>query len=198
MTFRLGPLDECVLKAKVTLAEALSGLPRLAMGEGGDVVGYASDSMSDYAVLLSNPEGVTYNHVAPRLSKKNVERMKHVKPGGSWRDIPFELLPKGMQAARSSDHTKRYGRLLADELAGTVLTKCDPHWGAVFLPDQDRTLTVREAARIQSFPDRYRFYGSRVSQYEQVGNAVPVLLARTIAAAVREHLAAQADEAEVV
>lgn len=198
MTFRLGPLDECVLKAKVTLAEALSGLPRLAMGEGRDVVGYASDSMSDYAVLLSNPEGVTYNHVAPRLSKKNVERMKHVKPGGSWRDIPFELLPKGMQAARSSDHTKRYGRLLADELAGTVLTKCDPHWGAVFLPDQDRTLTVREAARIQSFPDRYRFYGSRVSQYEQVGNAVPVLLARTIAAAVREHLAAQADEAEVV
>lgn len=198
MTFRLGPLDEHVLKPKVTLAEALSGLPRLAMGEGGDIVEYAPGPMSDYALQLSNSDGVTYNHVAAKLSKKNIERMKHVKPGGSWRDIPFELLPKGMQAARATDHTKRYGRLVADEPAGTVLTKCDPHWGAVFLPDQDRTLTVREAARIQSFPDHYRFYGSRVSQYEQVGNAVPVLLARTIASAVREHLRARAEEAEVV
>ncbi len=72
--------------------------------------------------------------------------MKHVKPGGSWRDIPHHLLPKGMQRARKSDHTKRYGRLSNERLAGTVMTKCDPHWGTVFLPDQERSLTVREAA----------------------------------------------------
>lgn len=60
----------------------------------------------------------------------------------------------------------------------------------MFLPDQDRALTVREAARFQSFPDTYRFLGSRVSQYEQVGKAVPVLLARAIAIKMREHLEA--------
>ena len=158
------------------MADALSGRPRLSMGQGGEVVEYAPDPMSEYAQSLRNPAGHTFNHFAARLSKKNVERMKHVGPGGSWRDIPRELLPPGMQRARTSDHTKRYGRLKADELAGTVMTKCDPHWGAVFLPDQDRTLTVREAARLQSFPDAYRFCGSRASQYRQVGNAVPVLL----------------------
>ena len=93
-----------------------------------------------------------------------------------------------MQRARKTDHTKRYGRLRGDGLSGTVLTKCDPHWGAVFTPDQDRTLTVREAARFQSFPDSYKFLGSRVSQYEQVGNAVPVLLAKAIAASLKSHI----------
>jgi DNA (cytosine-5)-methyltransferase 1 len=93
-----------------------------------------------------------------------------------------------MQQARKSDHTKRYGRLSFDGFSGTVLTKCDPHWGTVFLPDQDRTLSVREAARLQSFPDSYRFLGSRVSQYIQVGNAVPVMMAKAIAKSVRSHL----------
>ncbi|HME06487.1 MAG TPA: DNA cytosine methyltransferase [Bryobacteraceae bacterium] len=68
------------------------------------------------------------------------------------------------------------------------MTKCDPHWGSFFHYDQNRALTVREAARIQSFPDEYRFYGSRVSQYEQVGNAVPPLLATTLAEHIRATL----------
>ena len=159
------------------------------LAEGAEEVGYTTDPQSAYALRLRNPEGMTFNHVAASLSKQNIERMRHVPPGGSWRDIPHELLPRGMQQARKSDHTKRYGRLSFEGLSGTVLTKCDPHWGTVFLPDQDRTLSVREAARLQSFPDSYRFFGSRVSQYVQVGNAVPVLMAEAVARVVRAHLA---------
>ncbi len=188
LTFQLVETNRQRLLPAVTVGEAIGDLPELVMGEGAETIGYTKEPASDYARLMRNPDGVTYNHFAAKLSKQNAERMVHVKPGGSWRDIPHHLLPKGMQRARKSDHTKRYGRLKSDGLAGTVLTKCDPHWGAVFLPDQNRTLTVREAARFQSFPDRYKFIGSRVSQYVQVGNAVPVLMAREIAVALRAHL----------
>jgi DNA (cytosine-5)-methyltransferase 1 len=189
MTFQLAPADRGRMYPAVTVAEAICDLPRLKMGDGAEVVEYGHAPTSAYALAMrKSVDRVTYNHFAARLSKQNAERMKFIRPGGSWRDIPHELLPKGMQRARKSDHTKRYGRLRNDGLAGTVLTKCDPHWGAVFLPDQDRSLTVREAARFQSFPDKYRFLGSRVSQYEQVGNAVPVLMARAIAESIRRHL----------
>ena len=188
MTFQLGEEDRAKLLPTVTVGDAIGDLPRLEMGEGSEIIGYTKDAHSSFAESMRNSAEVTFNHYAAKLSKQNAERMKHVKPGGSWRDIPHDLLPKGMQRARRSDHTKRYGRLRNDGLSGTVLTKCDPHWGTVFLPDQDRTLTVREAARFQSFPDSYKFLGSRVSQYEQVGNAVPVLMAKAIAVQLRNHL----------
>jgi len=191
LTFHLSQADKEQLLPAVTVGEAIGDLPRLQMGEGSETVHYTVEPRSDYALMMRNPGGVTFNHFGARLAKQNIERMKYVKPGGSWRDIPHRLLPKGMQRARKSDHTKRYGRLRNDGLAGTVMTKCDPHWGTVFLPDQERSLTVREAARFQSFPDAYKFFGPRVSQYEQVGNAVPVLLARAIALQIRAHLEAQ-------
>lgn len=115
--------------------------------------------------------------------------MMHIPPGGNWTDIPDALLPSGMRMARRSDHTKRYGRVNPDGLASTILTKCDPHWGAYFHYEQDRAFTVREAARIQSFPDTYVFCGSRVEQYEQVGNAVPPLLGAAVGRAIAQVLA---------
>jgi DNA (cytosine-5)-methyltransferase 1 len=191
LIFQQTDADREALAPPVVVQDAIGDLPRLEMGEGAEEVGYTAEPHSVYARMMRSPDGRTFNHYAAKLSKQNAERMKHVPPGGSWRDIPFELLPKGMQRARRSDHTKRYGRLRPDGLPGTVLTKCDPHWGTVFLPDQNRALTVREAARFQSFPDFYRFLGSRVSQYEQVGNAVPVLMARAIGMAIRETLDAE-------
>lgn len=181
MTFQLTPLDMPLLRPAVTVADAISDLPPLRMGEGAEVILYVAPAESEYAKAMRNGCTQTFNHVAAKLSPQNRERLRYIPPGGSWRDIPHELLPKGMQRARKSDHTRRYGRLRPGGLAGTVMTTCDPHWGSVFLPDQDRALTVREAARLQSFPDFYRFHGPRVAQYEQVGNAVPPLMAEAIA-----------------
>jgi len=175
-----------ILKPFVTVREAIGDLPELAVDTGVEEMEYTGRPTSAYQRLMRSESKLLYNHVAGFLSRQNLERLKHIRPGGSWRDIPHDLLPKGMKMARRSDHTRRYGRIDPDGLSGTVLTKCDPHWGSFFHYEQDRALTVREAARIQSFPDSYRFYGSRVSQYEQVGNAVPPLLAKTLAEHIRQ------------
>lgn len=165
----------------VSVKDAIDDLPVLKNGELGPVnKKYRTKSANDFQRAMRIGSDRVENHQAARLSKVNLERLTHIPPGGNWTDIPFELLPKGMKRARRSDHTKRYGRVDPDGLASTILTKCDPHWGAYFHYDQDRAFTVREAARIQSFPDTFHFTGSRVEQYEQVGNAVPPLLATAI------------------
>lgn len=174
-----------VLKSFTTVRDAIGDLPPLPVHAGSEEADYSCRPMTSYQSFMRGCSKKLYNHFAGRLSPQNLERLRHIPPGGSWRDIPHELLPKGMKKARRSDHTRRYGRIDPDGLSGTVLTKCDPHWGSFFHYDQDRALTVREAARIQSFPDEYRFYGSRVSQYEQVGNAVPPLLAKSLADHIR-------------
>lgn len=177
------------LRPLVTVEDAISDLPPLGIGDGvNELVPYPCPSRSAYQRRMRDQSGGVTNHVSAALADINRRRMVHIPQGGSWRDIPFGLLPAGMKRARRCDHTKRYGRLHPDGLASTILTKCDLHWGAYIHPSQDRTLTVREAARFQSFPDRIRFHGSRVEQYRQVGNAVPPLLAGAVAQAVRQML----------
>lgn len=180
------------LSRTTTVRGAIGDLPRLENGElGAPLKKYRHRARHRYqAEMRIGSDGVR-NHEAARLSAINVERMRHIPPGGNWTDIPFELLPAGMKVARRSDHTKRYGRSKPDSLASTILTKCDPHWGAYFHYDQDRAFTVREAARLQSFPDRYVFTGSRGAQYEQVGNAVPPLLARAVGRSLLSALGAE-------
>ena len=168
----------------VTVWDVISDLPKLENGEGSEVMNYSIPPQSDYQKLIRDGSPMIFNHVAPALGAINLERLKYIPEGGSWRDIPIELLPAGMKRARRSDHTKRYGRLKKDGFASTILTKCDPHWGAFFHPEQDRVITVREAARLQCFPDKIRFEGSKVEQYKQVGNAVPVLLSAAVAKVV--------------
>lgn len=172
-----------------TLENAIGDLPPLLCGEKGEETkGYASEPTCDYQRKMRVGSVGVLNHAASKLSSINQERLKHIKPGGNWTDIPEDLLPEGMKRARRSDHTMRYGRPRPDSLASTILTKCDPHWGAYFHYSQDRSFTVREAARIQSFPDHYHFYGNMADQFAQVGNAVPPMLAEAIGLSIKSIL----------
>lgn len=183
---KISPLFDTHLKKKTTVWDAISDLPELSVGQSIHESDYPVAAQSEYQKVLRQNSEQIYNHTCAKLSKTNLERLQYIPQGGSWRDIPFELLPKGLQRARRSDHTKRYGRLHPDGLCSTILTKCDPHWGSFFHPYQNRAISVREAARIQSFPDWYRFGGTLTEQFEQVGNAVPPLMAKAIGETIKE------------
>ena len=163
-----------------TIRDAIGDLPPLANGEGPGQVAYLDGEPSHFQMTMRGGAATVSDHAAPMLGKVNMERLPFIPPGGSWRDIPHDLLPEGMKRAKRSDHTKRYGRMTWDGLACTVLTKCDIHWGAYIHPEQDRAISVREAARLQAFPDWFEFAGSRTDQYVQIGNAVPPLLGKAI------------------
>lgn len=180
------------LEQHVTVEAALADLPPLSSGDGiVDGAPYPTPPLTFYQERMRLGSTGVYNHRAAKLSAINLERLRHIPAGGNWTDIPEALLPAGMRRARRSDHTKRYGRPRPTDLSSTILTKCDPHWGAYFHYSQERTLTVREAARIQSFPDSYVFTGSQSDQYAQVGNAVPPLLAEAIGQQLRASLEAE-------
>ena len=173
------------LKPFTTIRNAIGDLPKLKNGESKSVASFETEALGEYQLSMRDGSSIVHNHSAPRLSAINMERLEHIPNGGSWRNIPFHLLPEGMKRAKRSDHTKRYGRMTWDGQSCTVLTKCDVHWGAYIHPEQDRAISVREAARLQSFPDWFRFEGSKTEQYVQVGNAVPPMLGRNIGTAIR-------------
>lgn len=168
----------------VTIGDAISDLPPVPNGGGQASREYSSEARSDFQVAMRAGSPALTAHVATKLSAVNLARLAHIPSGGSWRDIPHEMLAPGMQRAHRSDHTKRYGRPRWIDLSCTVLTKCDPHWGAFFHPEQPRAFTVREAARLQSFPDRVSFAGGMTEAFRQIGNAVPPLLAEAVARAI--------------
>ena len=100
-----------------------------------------------------------------------------------------------MQRALRKDHTRRYRRMTWDGVPRAVITRFrDPKSGEYTHPEQNRTITIREAARLQGFPDSFVFHGDRTSQYDQVGNAVPTQLAEAIASEIRRCLDGQLGE----
>src|SRR6266851_724055 len=143
----------------VTVSDAISDLPILRNGGGDPLREYVQAAKTPFQRLLREGAVRLCNHVCHQVAPAMLARIQHVREGGNWRNIPHDLLPAGMQRAKKKDHTKRYGRLSRRGLASTILTKCDPHWGAYIHPTQSRTISVREAARLQGFPDRFRFAG---------------------------------------
>jgi DNA (cytosine-5)-methyltransferase 1 len=125
-----------------------------------------------------------YDHVSGSLSDLDLEMVRAVPPGGNWRDLPEETKSSRVQQIRASaargegSRSTYYGRLRWDRPSYTVSTYFNrPGNGCFIHPSADRLITVREAARLQSFPDSYRLLGRGRARYLQVGNAVPPLLA---------------------
>ena len=121
-----------------------------------------------------------YNHISPRLSNLEWEMSKHIPAGGNWQNIPVHIPSKRLEQIRKSGgRTTYYGRLLYDKPCFTITTYFNRLGNSSNLhPEQQRMISIREGARLQSFKDDFIFYGTKTSQYKQIGNAVPPLLAR--------------------
>ena len=122
------------------------------------------------------------NHEPRTLKGDVLRRVKLIKPGLNWKSLPKEL-------QTGSKHSGAYGRLDPNKPSRTLTTRFDtPPGGYVTHPSENRAITVREGARIQSFPDNFIFIGNKISQYKQVGNAVAVGVSRELAKAVKKML----------
>jgi DNA (cytosine-5)-methyltransferase 1 len=148
------------------------------------------DAIGDLPIA-AEPGGqlaVDHLHRSSRLSELNRMRLKHIPPGGGMQDLPVELRVNCHKAgADKIGHRYVYGRLAADRPAGTITAGFDSFTRGRFAhPREDRNITLREGARLQSFPDSFRFLGNREEIAAQIGNAVPPKLAQVLASAVRE------------
>lgn len=167
-----------------TVWDAISDLPRLKNGASKPWMPYSDRKPSAYARRFHNGMDKSPNHLVSRNSDLVVRRYKHIPTGGNWEDIPAKFMRN--YADRSRCHTGIYRRLRAH--APSVVIG-NYRKNMLIHPTQHRGLSVREAARIQSFPDAFEFHGSIGFQQQQVGNAVPPLLAEAVfRALVRQNL----------
>ena len=167
--------------APVTVADALSDLPSLLNGANIDCLPYASAPTSAYARRMRGVMRSSTNHLVTRNDPRIVRRYHFVPPGGNWRFIPKRLMRN--YANRERCHEWIYHRLRSDQPSVVI---GNYRKNMLIHPIQDRGLSVREAARLQSFPDWFEFTGSIGFQQQQVGNAVPPLLAKAVFNAVQK------------
>lgn len=157
----------------VTVADAIQDLPPIAAGET-----YVEDVL----------------HKARELTPLNIERIRASRPGGSWREWPEHLILDCFKKESGRSYGSVYGRMKWDEPSPTMTTQCTGLGNGRFgHPEQDRAISLREAARLQTFPDDYQFF-ERNATYNpsvvcrQIGNAVPPALGRVIAKSIKKHL----------
>jgi DNA (cytosine-5)-methyltransferase 1 len=168
------------LKDIITLRDAISDLPIIGNGGSGEV--YLCDPESDYQKMMRRNMKKIYDHNSTKNSQHLVDIMDALPDGGTPKDIPKKLRP-------TSGFGNTYSRLWWDKPCTTITRNFGvPSSSRCIHPKDSRALTTREGARIQSFPDDFKFYGSRASKNLQIGNAVPPILSKELAEAVFAHI----------
>ena len=168
-----------------TVGQAIEDLPVAQADVRDEVQVYKGPPTSTLARLLreglSGSEALLVrDHVTRSVRPDDAEIYKLMEPGDTYLDVPEHL-----RRYRSDIFSDKYLRLSFEDLSRTITAHIakDGYW--YIHPREDRTLSIREAARIQTFPDRFRFAGHPSNRYQQIGNAVPPLLASAIASSVR-------------
>lgn len=155
----------------------------VSVGDNGIKLPDVSEEISELGRLLRNSERL-YNHVATDTTPRALERFKAIRQGSNFHSLAPELRTTYSDPKRTQNTI--YLRLNYNAPSGTVVNVRKSMW---IHPIKDRALSVREAARLQAFPDSFVFCGTKDSQYQQVGNAVPPILAKAVA----EHLCTYLD-----
>lgn len=158
----------------VTCREALSDLPEKTLADG---EAYPTDAVSDYQSLMRADSAGVFNHEATKHTAQTVRIISLVPDGGNYKNLPTEL-----QNTRKVNIA--WTRMRSDKPSMTIDTGHNHH----FHYQYNRVPAARESARLQSFPDKFVFYGGKTSQLKQIGNAVPPLLAEYIAKSLRSQL----------
>ncbi|MGO8898221.1 MAG: DNA cytosine methyltransferase [Isosphaeraceae bacterium] len=169
----------------VSIREAISDLPAIKCGEEFPEGPHPSEPQSEYQRWIRSGTSVLTLHRASKLSPSDRETIPYIKQGQNWRDLPEHIRGTRFAKIRSYDATTMLKRPDWNVPSYTITTKFnDATAGAFIHPLQDRTFSLREGARLQSFPDRIRFTGSDASIRKQIGNAVPPLIAERLARAI--------------
>jgi DNA (cytosine-5)-methyltransferase 1 len=178
------------LKKYRTVYDAIGDLPLLFPGEGEDEIEFQSDSDNEYVkIMRKENRDKLYNHVARKHNELDRERYKILSQNG-WQLKDLNEIRPDLVHYNPKHFANRYTVQEFDKPSRTVVAHLYKD-GNLFIhpdPNQERTFTVREAARVQSFPDDFRFLGARTHQYKQVGNAVPPLMSYQIAKAIKKVL----------
>ena len=170
-----GLLPALAADQPTTVRDAIRDLPVLQNGAAIQRADYRTNPHSEYAAQLRNGSDACTNNLVTRNAEHVVRRYAHIPPGGNWECIPRRLMLN--YADRSRCHDDIYHRLAWDK-PSIVITNYRKNM--LIHPSADRGLSVREAARLQSFPDLYQFTGSIGFQQQQVANAVPPMMAEAV------------------
>ena len=166
---------------------AISDLPVIQDGEGYEPMPYEKKPENEFQVEMRQGSEYLYDHIAKKLRPTQFARLSSIKEGQGMKDLPPELKPK-------SGYSGAYGRLDFEMIAPTITRWVfHPGSGRYGHPKETRLLTVREAARIQTFSDDFRFFGTYVEKASQIGNAVPPILMSAFAPKIREILGLQSE-----